>query len=199
MCLPGSKKAVTECFEILAPVLQHVLDLSKDSKPAIEGCHSTLSEVPKREFKEHVCPHKTQPNKQLAASSKQPGVAFRPRKSEWPMMKVEKALALIVQHSKDRCEFVKHTIDFSSAAPSARYHVLAETLLAREEVPNYPASIKDGYAVIASDGPGVYNVVTISQTGDETVAPLTAGSVARVTTGAPVPHGADAVVQVPLP
>jgi gephyrin len=81
--------------------------------------------------------------------------------------------------------------------------VLAETVTAPEPLPPFPASIKDGYAVIAADGPGDYPVigeVTAGRVADFTLHP---GAVAYITTGAPVPPGADAVVMVeettPLP
>ena len=32
-------------------------------------------------------------------------------------------------------------------------------LIADESLPPFPASIKDGYAVVAADGPGVYPVI----------------------------------------
>ncbi|XP_073003333.1 molybdopterin biosynthesis protein CNX1 [Typha latifolia] len=76
-------------------------------------------------------------------------------------------------------------------------HVLAEDVRAPDPLPPYRASIKDGYAVVASDGPGEYPVVTESRAGNDGVGVvITPGSVAYVTTGGPVPDGADAVVQV---
>ncbi|WIA42709.1 hypothetical protein OEZ86_008658 [Tetradesmus obliquus] len=55
----------------------------------------------------------------------------------------------------------------------------------------------DGYAVVSSDGPGEYPVVGDARAGcssqDLTLSP---GQVAYITTGAPVPPGADAVVKV---
>jgi len=74
--------------------------------------------------------------------------------------------------------------------------VLAETVTAQEPLPPFPASIKDGYAVIAADGPGDYPVigeVTAGRVADFTVQ---TGTVAYITTGAPIPPGADAVVMV---
>lgn len=75
--------------------------------------------------------------------------------------------------------------------------VLAQDVTARDPLPPYPASIKDGYAVIASDGPGEYSVITESRAGDDAVGvTVTPGTIAYVTTGGPIPDGADAVVQV---
>lgn len=75
--------------------------------------------------------------------------------------------------------------------------ILAEDVKASDPLPPYPASIKDGYAVVASDGPGDYPVITESRAGNDAVGvTVTSGTVAYVTTGGPVPDGANAVVQV---
>ncbi|KAG5239283.1 molybdopterin biosynthesis protein [Salix suchowensis] len=75
--------------------------------------------------------------------------------------------------------------------------VLAEDIRAPDPLPPYPASVKDGYAVIASDGPGEYPVITESRAGNDGLGvTLTPGTAAYVTTGGPIPDGADAVVQV---
>ncbi|XWS52742.1 hypothetical protein CRYUN_Cryun11dG0098200 [Craigia yunnanensis] len=58
-------------------------------------------------------------------------------------------------------------------------------------------ALQDGYAVVASDGPGEYPVITESRAGNDGVGvTVTPGTVAYVTTGGPIPDGADAVVQV---
>lgn len=54
----------------------------------------------------------------------------------------------------------------------------------------------DGYAVIAADGPGEYEVVEYVPAGFLPQVTVTPGKVSRVMTGAPLPAGADAVVQV---
>ncbi|GER31719.1 molybdopterin biosynthesis protein [Striga asiatica] len=75
--------------------------------------------------------------------------------------------------------------------------ILAQDVAAPDPHPPYPASIKDGYAVIASDGPGEYPVITESRAGDDAIdVTVTPGTIAYVTTGGPIPKGADAVVQV---
>ncbi|KAI7982777.1 Molybdopterin biosynthesis protein CNX1 [Camellia lanceoleosa] len=75
--------------------------------------------------------------------------------------------------------------------------VLAHDITAPDPLPPYPASIKDGYAVVASGGPGEYPIITESRAGNDGVGvTVTPGTVAYVTTGGPIPDGADAVVQV---
>ncbi|MCD7472866.1 calnexin Cnx1 [Datura stramonium] len=62
--------------------------------------------------------------------------------------------------------------------------VLAEDITAPDPLPPYPASIKDGYAVVAADGPGEYPVITESRAGNDAVGvTVTRGTVAYVTTG----------------
>lgn len=75
--------------------------------------------------------------------------------------------------------------------------VLAQDIHAPDPLPPFPASVKDGYAVVASDGPGEYPIITESRAGNDGVGVIvTPGTVAYVTTGGPIPDGADAVVQV---
>lgn len=82
------------------------------------------------------------------------------------------------------------------ALETALGYVVAEAIHAQEPLPPFPASIKDGYAVVAADGPGEYGLageVTAGRVADFVLRP---GTVAYITTGAPLPRGADAVVQV---
>lgn len=74
--------------------------------------------------------------------------------------------------------------------------ILAADIQAAEPLPPFPASVKDGYAVIAADGPGVYPVVGEVTAGRVADFVLESGQVAYITTGAPLPPGADAVVMV---
>eukprot|EP00283_Hemiselmis_rufescens_P022639 CAMPEP_0173464550 /NCGR_PEP_ID=MMETSP1357-20121228/70147_1 /TAXON_ID=77926 /ORGANISM="Hemiselmis rufescens, Strain PCC563" /LENGTH=404 /DNA_ID=CAMNT_0014432467 /DNA_START=28 /DNA_END=1238 /DNA_ORIENTATION=- len=75
--------------------------------------------------------------------------------------------------------------------------VLSQDVVSRETLPAVPTSIVDGYAVDSSDGPGVYPVIaTPSRAGGAAASPMSKGSVCYVTTGGPVPEGADAVVMV---
>ncbi len=78
----------------------------------------------------------------------------------------------------------------------ARGAILASDITASEPLPPFPASTKDGYAVVAADGPGEYPLigeVSAGSLADFTVQP---GTVAYITTGAPLPEGADAVVMI---
>lgn len=105
------------------------------------------------------------------------------------MLDVADALAIVLQKSMPLA---------AGAASLARAEglILAEDIHAQEPMPPFPASVKDGYAVIAADGPGRYPVIGEVTAGRVLAAPLAAGQVAYITTGAPVPAGADAVVMV---
>ncbi|MBX3011731.1 MAG: hypothetical protein KF832_09485 [Caldilineaceae bacterium] len=108
---------------------------------------------------------------------------------DYPMLAVDDALAIVLQQTQP---LAAHQTPLAELLGL----VLAASVTAPEPLPPFPASIKDGYAVIAADGPGEYPVigeVTAGRVADFT---LPAGSVAYITTGAPIPPGADAVVMV---
>jgi gephyrin len=109
--------------------------------------------------------------------------------SPYPMLSVEAALAAVLAQASP-------LPPVTIPARQALGYVLAAEIRASEPLPPFPASVKDGYAVIAADGPGTYPLigeVTAGRMADFTV---TSGTVAYVTTGAPMPPGADAVVMV---
>ena len=77
--------------------------------------------------------------------------------------------------------------------------VLAEDVVATVPLPPFDNSAMDGYAVRAADVAAVpveLPVVDDIPAGRTASAPLEAGTAHRIMTGAPVPAGADAVVQV---
>ncbi len=75
--------------------------------------------------------------------------------------------------------------------------ILADDMRATIPLPPFPASIKDGYAVVAEDGSGPRKLMPISATAGNLVkANITSGFCTRISTGAPIPNGANAVVQV---
>lgn len=74
--------------------------------------------------------------------------------------------------------------------------VLAEPLVAGEDLPPFPASTMDGYAVVAADGAGWRAVIGDQPAGYVAGVTVRPGTAARITTGAPLPPGADAVVMV---
>ncbi|KAL3518670.1 hypothetical protein ACH5RR_021259 [Cinchona calisaya] len=106
------------------------------------------------------------------------------------MISVEEALEIVLSQSR---KLPPVTVPLQDAIGK----ILAEDIHAPDPLPPYPASVKDGYAVVASNGPGEYPVITESRAGNDGVGvTVTSGTVAYVTTGGPIPDGADAVVQV---
>ncbi len=77
--------------------------------------------------------------------------------------------------------------------------VLARDLIAPIDLPPFPNSAMDGYAVRAADLTGFPLTLTVSQdipAGRQDTDPLAAGTAARIMTGAPMPAGADTIIQV---
>jgi molybdopterin molybdotransferase len=74
--------------------------------------------------------------------------------------------------------------------------VLAADVAAAADLPPFPSSAMDGYALRADDVPGRLPVVGESAAGRPFGAPLQPGTAVAVSTGAVVPDGADAVVPV---
>ena len=74
--------------------------------------------------------------------------------------------------------------------------ILGADIAAQEPLPPFPASTKDGYAVVAADGPGDYPLIGEVSAGALADFAVEPGTVAYITTGAPLPEGADAVVMI---
>ena len=77
--------------------------------------------------------------------------------------------------------------------------VLAHDLVAPMDLPPFANSAMDGYAVRQADLPGFPAVLPVSQdipAGRTDTSPLRPGTAARIMTGAPIPAGADTIVQV---
>ncbi|GJN01448.1 hypothetical protein PR202_ga18715 [Eleusine coracana subsp. coracana] len=107
------------------------------------------------------------------------------------MLPVEEALAAVLSAAAG------HATPRDVPLHDALGLVLAEDVCAPDPLPPFRASIKDGYAVVASDGPGEYPVITESRAGNDALGVVVRpGTVAYITTGGPIPDGADAVVQV---
>src|SRR5687768_3737252 len=78
----------------------------------------------------------------------------------------------------------------------AAWRVLSEDLIAPENHPPFPAATMDGFAVVAADGSPWREVIADQMAGRVEDVEVTAGTAVRITTGAPMPRGADAVVPV---
>ncbi|KAI5290955.1 hypothetical protein KEM54_006898 [Ascosphaera aggregata] len=166
---------------------------SELASPIISGCgrdHGHHNPTPKR----RTCV----PQRQRSNDPKA-GPIGRSRQSPYPMLTVDQALELI-SFDTPQPRVIELPVDLNLVG-----YVLARDVYAAASVPAYRASIVDGYAIVASHYPGdgipstkgEYPVVSISHAEPETMMPkLKPGEVARVTTGAPIPDGATAVVMV---
>jgi molybdopterin molybdotransferase len=76
----------------------------------------------------------------------------------------------------------------------AAHRILAESVQALIDLPPFPSSAMDGYAVRVADTPGVLRISARVAAGSPAGAPLEQGSVAAIATGGVVPEGADAIV-----
>ncbi|XP_022528520.1 gephyrin a isoform X2 [Astyanax mexicanus] len=116
-------------------------------------------------------------------------VARRHRMSPFPLTSMDKAFITVLEMTS-----VLGTEIINYRDGMGR--VLAQDVYAKDNLPPFPASVKDGYAVRAADGPGDRFIIGESQAGEQPTHTVMPGQVMRVTTGAPIPCGADAVVQV---
>ena len=143
----------------------------------------------------HIVPRAhTRPEARPISNDPRAGPSSRYRESPYPMLSVDDAVSLIIQHSPSP-EPIIMPVNGSLVG-----YILAEDVHAHYPVPAYRASIVDGYAVVVSkDGQsikGVFPVDSVSHAAPGEVPALQRGQISRITTGAPLPPGANAVVMV---
>ncbi len=114
------------------------------------------------------------------------------------MLRVEEALERILA---DITRLEPEQVPLSEASG----RVLAEAIASQEDVPPFANSAMDGYALRSSDTQSAtpqearrLRLAGIVQAGRVAERPLEAGEAMRILTGAPVPPGADAVIQQEL-
>ena len=146
----------------------------------------------------HVVPRAHTTPSERRSNDPAAGATRRYRESPYPMLSVDEALRLISAHTPEP-EVIEVPVNIDLVG-----YVIAEDVYAVEAVPAYLASIVDGYAVIAPESPddgqstkGVFPVASITHANEGgALAPLEPGTIARITTGAPLPPNANAVVMV---
>jgi len=116
------------------------------------------------------------------------------RESSYPLLSVAEALDLVLREATRVRETTKQLQQRELGRAGGL--VLAQDACATAPLPPFPASIMDGYAVVASDMPGTYPVVGDVRAGGVAEFEVKPGTVARITTGGAVPGGADAVIKV---
>ncbi|KAK5185806.1 hypothetical protein LTR44_001855 [Exophiala sp. CCFEE 6388] len=140
----------------------------------------------------------TQPSERPQSNDPRLGATARARSSPYPMLSVADAVAKILEVAPQPKPELR---DFS---PDLTGYVIAEDIKAAEAVPAYRASIVDGYAVIVPNKTsseahikGTFPVASVSHAQAASLPPpLEAGEIARITTGAPLPENANAVIMV---
>jgi molybdopterin molybdotransferase len=103
------------------------------------------------------------------------------------LLAVEEALARVLEHARPG---PAEEVSIDDAAGRR----LAEAAVARTDLPPFPSSAMDGYAVRAADTPGTLRVAFSVAAGRASRAPLPPGCCAAISTGGVVPDGADTVV-----
>lgn len=111
------------------------------------------------------------------------------RESPYPLVSVEEAVATVLR--------------WASPLPvqevplrSAQGLVLARDVVSPLSLPPFPAAAMDGFALLAADGHAPRRLIGEQMAGHVTGVTVEPGTAVRITTGAPVPPGADAVVKV---
>ena len=218
--LPGSPKGAKENLQALLRLLPHAClqAAGGDSRILHAGGTKRLeeeagvssSQKPKRSHHDHTHSHvhshnhshgnhampkaHTRPEDRPISNDPRAGPSSRHRESPYPMLSVDDAVKTILEKSP-LPEPVIMPVNGSLVG-----HILAEDVQTSEAVPAYRASIVDGYAVIVSnDGPstkGIFPVSAVSHAQPGEIPTLQLGKVARITTGAPLPPGANSVVMV---
>ncbi|CAK1541615.1 unnamed protein product [Leptosia nina] len=170
---PGSKKAVVECIEVVKPVLSHAVSLLANDLAEVRVVHDQM---------QHTCTHS-----KVSVGK----VALRHRESPYPMLDMAEAFNIVDAVMMQWTEGIEEVPIEDSMG-----RVAALPIHAKEPMPPFPASVKDGYACLSWDGVGLRKVRSAVTAGDTPAAILSSGECARVNTGAPIPSGADCVVQV---
>jgi molybdenum cofactor synthesis domain-containing protein len=105
------------------------------------------------------------------------------------MLHPDEARAIVLAHSRP--------LAAETALLTEAYgRVLAVDLIATENHPPFEAATMDGYAVLAEDVSPWREIIGVQTAGPSIDIEVSEGYTIRITTGAPMPRGADAVVQV---
>ena len=100
-------------------------------------------------------------------------------------------------------EALAHILERSTPLPSEIVRlertvgrVVADPALARADLPPFPSSAMDGFAVRGAETPGTLPIALEVAAGSPSARPLEPGSAAAIATGGAVPEGADTIVPV---
>jgi molybdopterin molybdotransferase len=116
------------------------------------------------------------------------------------MLSHEAARAKVIEivHARaSASRLVTETINFAENPSRALGRILAEEVIADRNYPPFDRSTRDGFALRAADAahPGArLRLIGESRAGHAFAGQMEAGSCVQIMTGAPLPHGANAVV-----
>ncbi len=90
----------------------------------------------------------------------------------------------------------RHSEEETVPLDEAHGRVLAQMVVADRDYPALRRSLRDGFAVRASDVPGTLRIRGEIRAGEGESTPLNPGEALEIMTGAPVPEGADAIAMI---
>ncbi|OQR77247.1 gephyrin-like [Tropilaelaps mercedesae] len=200
--LPGSVKAVRECFNVLRPALPHAIRLLREERTKHNAVHCNCSESAAKTNEEgDVNP------KHFSES-----IVGRARTSPYPMVEKNKAIQIAVELLQGKTK-----VEDEVVSPYEAFgRICTKDVVATKPFPPCRMAIKDGYAVrcqgslsprvrayAATAGALPAQIISeSSSSSDDYKLKNTADDVVneewcvRISTGGLVPEGADAVVQV---
>ncbi|KAL9059444.1 MAG: hypothetical protein Q9162_001142 [Coniocarpon cinnabarinum] len=202
LTLPGSPKGAKENLEAVISLLPHACQQAagQDSRQAHIGGTDKLEKDAGLDANSHVHDHSHGHGhhhgpKSHTSNDPSRGPAQRARQSPFEIKSTSEALRLVADHTPPPF------LGYRSVGQSLLAHVLASDVKAEESVPAFRASIVDGYAVKcnstkANNHKGTFPVAFAAHAEAGKERELKNGEIARITTGAPLPNGADAVVMV---
>jgi gephyrin len=220
LTLPGSPKGAKENLQAVLKLLPHACmqAAGEDSRTAHVGGVKKLehdaglsSNVAKAENSHNHDHHHhhhhgghgghkvpkahTAPAERPQSNDPRLGATARARSSPYPMLSVADAVAAVLTRTPAA---IPENVPMT---PSLTGAVVAVDIKALEAVPAYRASIVDGYAVMipepSSSLKGTFPVASVSHAQASSMPPpLEEKTIARITTGAPLPENANAVVMV---
>jgi gephyrin len=169
---PGSLKAVKENLEIVKPILSHAVNLVLDPS---DSSHP-------QSLQKNTCRCTRDIAENVSGNSDQ-------------MLTIESALRII---DSVILKMEEITLDVRDSINKLWNHTVAEDIYSEYSIPEFRASIVDGYAVLASDPPGTFTVVDYISAGkqEKQTSLLRKGEAVYITTGSPLPKNAEGVVMV---
>ncbi len=203
--LPGSTKAVRDGMVVVSLLGPHVVGLLHPEEKRLCACgemhdsshvhaheggkHNNAPEATKNAEKQvhhnhHTCTHEPA------------GAGNVERSSKYRMVPLSEARSTVVSEAM---VLGTEIVDIESSSINGR--ILVDDVIAKDDLPPFTASIKDGYAVRGNHSKGErFRIVGASVAGGslQNRTLLKDNDAIYITTGAPLPQNADAVVMIEL-